>query len=359
METPTSLMIEIDSILRLFRGPLFPRTVSTYATEHRQVLVNSMDEIIDLFDKSNYIDCRINAYPVYSESARQSPDLVMADLDPSDFKNEPLLIKALNQTVINVAKDLPGNVPMVLFTGNGYHVYQPIDMPILEEESIFRFFDNPSTEFIRYAARRWTEGKNDACNKPSVKSCLLRVPGSINSKNLKTVETVQEWNGKRPAANRLLQDFYIKSAAKRLASQQRQGQQQQQYYNPTSHHFTHKTYRHSGHMPRYPAGPSAYEGIAWIDSILGNGGIADHRKVLVDLVLAPYLVNIKQCGYNDAYNKMVGWLNRCSQKRRLDFNARFKVRYALNRSKHNGIRPMRLDTMKESYSDLYQEVFSG
>ena len=39
-----------------------------------------------------------------------------------------------------------------MLTGGGYHVYEPIELPVLEEESIFRFFDNPSTEFIRYAA---------------------------------------------------------------------------------------------------------------------------------------------------------------------------------------------------------------
>lgn len=130
-----------------------------------------------------------------------------------------MLVKALDKTVDNVAKDFPESIPMVLFTGGGYHVYQPIDnVPALEEESMFRFFNNPSTEFIRYAAQRWTNGKNDACNNPSVKSCLLRVPGSINSKNNKTVEIVQEWNGRRPKANKLLYDFYIKLSAKKLES---------------------------------------------------------------------------------------------------------------------------------------------
>ena len=154
---------------------------------------------------------------------------------------------------------------------------------------------------------------------------------------------MQEWNGKRPAANRLLQDFYIKSAEKKLASRL----EQREYYAPTSRHFEHKTYRHYGHTPKYPAeSTTAVDGIAWIDTILSNGGMADHRKILVDLVIAPYLVNIKQCDYDQAYNTVIKWLDRCGQKRRLDFNARFKVRYALKRSKQNGIRPMQLDTMK-------------
>lgn len=349
---------DIQSILRLFQGSPFPRTVSTYSTGGRQVFVTSIDEMYSLFKQANFVDCRINAYPVAASTLEQAPNFIMADLDFSKFRTERLLIKALDQTVTGIDKDLPGTVPMVLFTGGGYHIYQPIDMPVLEEESIFRFFDNPSTQFIRYAAQRWTNGKNDACNSPSVKSCLLRVPGSINSKNNKTVELVQDWNGKRPPANKLLYDFYIKIAAKKLAHNSMHIQDYCCYYDPTSHHFKHKTYRHYGHMPSYHAGPTAFDGINWIDAILSNVGVTDGRKILTDLVIAPYLVNIKQCHYNEAYNTIISWLDRCGQKRRLDFNARLKVRYALNRSKQNGTRPMRLDTIKESYFDVYQKMMS-
>ena len=243
-----------------------------------------------------------------------------------------------------------------LFTGWGYHVYQPIDLPVLEEESIFRFFDNPSTEFIRYAAQRWTDGKNDACNKPSIKSCLLRVPGSINSKNNKIVEIVQDWNGKRLEANKLLQDFYIKSAGKKLVcrSKQREGGYVYDYHSTTLP--LHYRYPVAAMCSTTITTTTVSNGIAWIDTILGNGGMSDYRKILIDLVIVPYLVNIKQCDFDDAYNTAIKWLDKCGQKRKLDFNARFKVRYALNRSRQNGIRPMRLDTMKENYSEIYNEV---
>jgi hypothetical protein len=346
--------LDITLVMRLFKGSPFPRTVSTYATRGRQILVNSTEEIYEKFEQAKFVDCRINAFPVDNKS----PDFVMADLDLSKFRTERMLIKALDKTVSRVNKDLPDEpVPMVLFTGGGYHIYQPIDMSVLEEESIFRFFDNPSSEFIRYAAQRWTDGKNDTCNNPSVRSCLLRVPGSINSKNRKTVEIVQEWNGKRPTANRLLQDFYIKSASKKL---RKESSTYYEYYAPTSHHFKHKTYRHYGHMPRYPADPTtAIDGIAWIDTILANGAIADYRKTLVDLVLAPYLVNVKQCDYDDAYSKIIDWLNKCGHKRSLDFNAKLKVSYALKKSKQNRIRPMRLDTIKIDYPDMYHGVVTA
>ena len=109
-----------------------------------------------------------------------------------------------------------GTEPTVLFTGNGYHVYRPIKLPVLENEFVFTPFQNPSTEFIRYAAKRWTIGKNDPSNHPSVHSCMLRVPSSINPEGNKMVKVAQLWNGSRPAANSMLYDFYIKLAAQRF-----------------------------------------------------------------------------------------------------------------------------------------------
>ncbi|MGA9844576.1 MAG: hypothetical protein WBQ25_19925 [Nitrososphaeraceae archaeon] len=41
----------------------------------------------------------------------------------------------------------------------------------------------------------------------SFKNCMLRVPGSINSKNNTRVHIVQRRNGTRPAINWLLRDY--------------------------------------------------------------------------------------------------------------------------------------------------------
>lgn len=135
--------------------------------------------------KGTIVDCRINAFPSftnYSGINRQSPNFVMSDLDLMKFRTEKLLLKTLYRINENIVRDIKG-IPTILFTGNGYHVYQRIQLPILENESIFAKFQNPSTEFIRYAAQKWTDGKNDPSNHPSINSCLLRAPGSINSKN--------------------------------------------------------------------------------------------------------------------------------------------------------------------------------
>lgn len=41
----------------------------------------------------------------------------------------------------------------------------------------------------------------------SNKNCMLRIPGSTNSKNNAQFRTMQRWNGTRPAINWLLRDY--------------------------------------------------------------------------------------------------------------------------------------------------------
>jgi hypothetical protein len=343
----TSTSIDIEAVLNLFEEPVFPRTISTFATQGRQVEVNNIEAMIILFKSSNFMDCRINAFPSftgYNGINMQAPNFVMCDLNLMKFRTEKLLLKTLDETAANIKKEIEG-VPMILFTGNGYHVYQPINLPILEQESIFARFQNPSTEFIRYAAQKWTKGKNDPSNRPSVNSCLLRVPDSINSKNNKTVELIQRWDGNRPAANRMLADFYLKLAARALAYRSKQ----LDYYYQGK--FIKKNYRHFGHT-----NISLVGSIDWIENLIHNGGIADYRKLVIDLVLAPYLINIKQCDYETGYNTIIRWLDKCGQKNQLRFNAKYKVRYALHRSRQSGIKPMKLETMKRDYTEMYKEV---
>ena len=50
-------------------------------------------------------------------------------------------------TLKKIKEKLQGPSPTVLWTGNGYHVYQPIDAFVLEEENIFSKFDQPSKAF--------------------------------------------------------------------------------------------------------------------------------------------------------------------------------------------------------------------
>ena len=64
-------------------------------------------------------------------------------------------------------------------------------------------------EFLRFAEKYLTGYKSDPAHNPSFKSCMIRIPWSINSKNGgKQVEIVQRWDGvTRPKINLLLYKF--------------------------------------------------------------------------------------------------------------------------------------------------------
>jgi hypothetical protein len=62
----------------------------------------------------------------------------------------------------------------------------------------------------------------------------------------------------------------------------------------------------------------------------------------VNLILAPYLINIKKLSYDDALNIINSWLSKCGKLRQLDQNFDYMVGYALK----NGYRSLKLETLK-------------
>ena len=106
----------------------------------------------------------------------------------------------------------------MLWTGNGYHIYQPVSGFILEEYETFyeftKYLDKDLTSmFIQFAEEYLTDYSADRLHNPTVKSCLLRIPGSLNSKCIPykdqdaEVKIVQRWDGKRLFIRPLLRDF--------------------------------------------------------------------------------------------------------------------------------------------------------
>ena len=66
-----------------------------------------------------------------------------------------------------------------------YHIYLPVEAFLLEEESEFARFGYPSRKFIQFSEEFLSAKKADPCHTKglSFKNCMLRIPGSINSKN--------------------------------------------------------------------------------------------------------------------------------------------------------------------------------
>ena len=82
----------IDFLLSHFeaRQRLFPRKISTLASQGNQFIVYNKEQILDACIKSNFMDCRLNAYQVLEEGLLQAPNIIFVDLDTnygSNLKN--------------------------------------------------------------------------------------------------------------------------------------------------------------------------------------------------------------------------------------------------------------------------------
>jgi hypothetical protein len=201
----------LDFILSHFMEG-FPRTISTKTTQGRQIVVYSKEEALAKFKASNYLDCTINAYPRFVEWKginRQPPNFIFIDLDQGRFK---LIDRVLDKTLKNICQRFNTAVyPTVIWSGHGYHIYLPVDAFVLEVESEFAKFGYPSRKFIQFAEHYLSDNKADPCHTKgqSFKNCMVRIPGTLNSKNgtQEEVKIIQRWNGFRPSIKPLLFRF--------------------------------------------------------------------------------------------------------------------------------------------------------
>jgi hypothetical protein len=313
----------LEFILSHFEEPNWPRAIFT-KTLGRQYTVYSMEEALARFKQSNLLDCRINAYPVYTEFKgvnRQPPNFIFIDIDRCLFTTDQEFWGAVQETCKNIEQTLGGK-PTVLWSGNGVHIYQPVEAVVLERESKFVQFDNPSQTLLRFAAQFLSNHKSDTNNNPAFRSCLLRIPGSYNSKYIeqnREVKIIQRWDGFRPRTNPLYYHFYIYLADKKLKE-----------FNNMQ---TNKTESYRGNT------------ITWIEKLLETP-IDDYRKNALNLILAPYLINVRKVSYDVALNIIESWLDKCGKLRPLDKDFNYMVRYALKYCAKNGNRPLKLDTLK-------------
>ena len=256
-------------LLGHFTEPLWPRRISTILSENRQFPIYEGERhALARFKVANLVDCRISAYPFFTEYkgvVRQTYDLLFIDLDKSPavpfggYTSQQILDVSLSATLQNMKQTLKDKdvFPTVLWSGNGYHIILPVqklDIPF-ESDTMFCKFKQPSKEFLKFVAHLLSGGRSDQNNKPTLLSCMLRVPFSFNSKKLlqgcseedSLVTIKQKWNGYRPSIKPLLVSFYVylnhletqkivQESAKAEAEEarlksQRRYQQYQQYKN--------------------------------------------------------------------------------------------------------------------------------
>ena len=332
----------------------FPRRIMTDKIRG-QVPVFSKEEIFKKCQESEFIDCRINAYPEYTEYqgiVRHPPNFIFIDLDLSRFKKcKKKLDNALEYTLDNI-RDL-GAKPTVMWSGNGYHIYLPIEAMVLDLIDIFSkekfpslFSDDyyskyhgysVSELFLKFAKDHLTNGNADQQHHPKYKTCLIRFPNSYNSKNLKNgltleeskVRLIQKWDGKRIPIQLLLKNF------RRWLIQEELDQ---------------KRKIRTLEFKSIDTIPKRSDRIEWIEKLLQTP-LDDYRKTCLWRILCPYLINIKKVSPQEASLILQEWLRKCNDLRRTDFNHNQQIKTDL---KHVGIHlPISYQTLKEKEPELY------
>lgn len=349
---------DIDFILSHFGHQLqdFPRKMMTDKIGG-QTSIFSKEEIFEKCKQSDFIDCRINAYPEYTEYqgiVRHPPDFVFIDLDLSKFKNcKKKLDNALEYALNNICH--LGAKPTVIWSGNGYHVYLPIEAMVLDLVDIFSkdkfpslFSDGYSGKyhaysvselFLKFAKDHLTNGNADPQHHPKYKTCLIRFPNTYNSKNLKKgltpeeskVRLIQKWDGRRIPIQLLLKDFRRWITQEEFDQKRKIRRLKSRILNNIS---TKKSDR-----------------IEWIEKLLQTL-LEDHRKYCLFHILTPYLVNVKRLYPEEVSRVLCSWLYKCNSVNPLSFDPLAEIKNRIGYVRD--FKPMSLAKLQEDNNDVYR-----
>jgi hypothetical protein len=354
-----------------------------------QFSIRSKEEILQKCKESNYTDCRINTYPEYTQSSKynltvQSPNFIFMDLDLTNFSKYKNPMKMLNnvlkKTLENISRTFQKSTqstqstqsslnntkdseitkeirPTVLWTGNGYHIYLPIQAIVLDNiepfskdkfPNLFSSFgkyngSSVSEVFLMFAKDYFTQGKADPQHKPKFKSCLIRFPNTFNSKCLvkglnkeeSLVKIIQEWNGYRLPIQLLTKDF------RRWLVQQ---EINERISNKKNNFYKDKL-----------SYSKSIRTIAWIEKLLQTP-ILDYRKYCLWRIFAPYLINVKKIDKDNAFENMEKWLVKCNEIQKLQFNHKIKIKEYIRYVKE--YLPISKSKLKDENFDLFLIIFN-
>ena len=166
---------------------------------------------------------------------------------------------------------------------------------------------------------------------------MLRIPGSVNSKNGQVVNVMYEWDGNRPKINYLLRDFrhWLIDQVRYQEKERRQ--------------------RRNKRRGRFVDSYNQRSIIHWIENLLRTP-LTDYRKLAIWRIFVPYLLNIRGLSPDVAHGIINDWLQQCDKLRKLDFTPSYKIKGALDGSRD--YLPVSCDKLKienERFYNLLQD----
>ncbi|MGB7881413.1 MAG: DNA primase noncatalytic subunit PriX [Nitrososphaeraceae archaeon] len=195
---------------------------------------------------------------------------------------------------------------------------------------------------MQFAESFFTDQKGDPQHRPSIKSCLIRIPGTINSKCNQQVKAVQKWDGIRPPINYLLRDYRIWLVSEKI-NEKVENKRSRNYRKS----YSNTCLRHNG-----------TDTIQWIENLLQTP-LADYRKYAIWRILMPYLFNIRNLSDADVINIIQDWLNKCDEMRILDFNSKYLIRQNIKNCKMHGYLPISFNRLSSENHGLYEIISEG
>jgi hypothetical protein len=189
----------------------------------------------------------------------------------------------------------------------------------------------------------------DPKHNPSFSSYLLRIPHTFNSKCVNKdpeVKIIQKFDAQNmPQINvNLLREFLLYLPDLDIKNKRVFVNQEQKI----------GFYRDSNYQSAISM-PKSYQ---WIETLLQKP-ILDHRKSTIDLLLAPYLVNIRYLSFDQAYSIISDWTMRCNTIRVLEPSLSnfldYRIKLAIDRSAQNRIPPIKLEAMRKKYPGWYKD----
>jgi Primase X len=308
------------------------------------------------YRESEFLDCRISAYPPPPSTLSTkylgnglAPNLIMIDIDKSKFTTEQAYELAISKTLKNIKVELNGN-PTVIWSGNGCHIIQPMDAIVLEELDLFSLAvtgtDHPSVKFLRWTEDYLSNGRSDPAHSRTLSfgNCMLRIPGSHNSKCVNAnggvldsdktaVKIIQQWNGTRPTMMLLVGSFHAHLVKQKMRQNQRDN----------------RRLRHQKFDAIPGVAPSI---IPWIEKLL-TMSLPDYRKYSIWRILVPYLINVRKLQDDEAYQIIREWLKKCNSVKRISFDDSSRIRYDIQSVRKRGFYPIGWNQLNTENIELF------
>jgi len=338
--------------------------------------------------------------------AEPIPSVIFIDLDQKKYLHKT--IRKIKDTFVDEKLE-----PTVIDSGHGYHIILPVETdpakyyycprPDWDKNKLIPGRSNwlasviaqdykygipanlsPANMFIQFAEDYLTSNKADLGHYPSVRSCMVRVPGTYNSECIEEgvdseVKIVNRWNGQQTKAHILflINKFYyhVKETHEKRqkmmlkARKKRLRLESSRRFAGSRFEIDAKTDALSGAI-KHSSGttmmlnPKLTDALImeiahkthWYIELLFQIAVDDFRKRAVTLLFAPYMITIKQMDSEITEQLIFNWLERCSEARLLDFDQIELTQQAINYARDRVYLPLGEVKLRDQAPDLFAKL---